>query len=308
MISVGPLEALVAMPEELFDRVSGSPAYRLVSSAAGQVAGILRSLRADEAVSPTRASTARHTPTPEDLDPGARPILDRVAEIDWYHTIQLGHGVVTPGLVDYRPHIDCYALPESLAGMRALDVGTFDGFWAFEMERRGADEVVALDTGHLLDIDGGKSSRDWSAGFSLAHEILRSRVRRDICDLSDLAPERFGKFDLVLISDLLNHIRDPQLALERVWSVCRGMVVVAERYDPTLDAFGDRALARYAASEHRGTWWVANTATLRTMMELAGFAPTIPLSRFVLSPSDGQPTPQAVLHGSVRGRARKPDR
>ena len=35
-------------------------------------------------------------------------------------------------------------LPESLAGVRALDIGTFDGFWAFEMERRGA-EVVAID-------------------------------------------------------------------------------------------------------------------------------------------------------------------
>ena len=50
-------------------------------------------------------------------------------------------GVVTPGLFDHRPLVPQYGLPESLSGKRALDVATFDGFWAFELERRGAEHL-----------------------------------------------------------------------------------------------------------------------------------------------------------------------
>jgi len=32
-----------------------------------------------------------------------------------------------------------------LRGARCLDIGTADGFWAFEMERRGAADVLATD-------------------------------------------------------------------------------------------------------------------------------------------------------------------
>jgi hypothetical protein len=61
----------------------------------------------------------------------------------WYHTIDLAPEASTNGAVDLRP-IAPKVLPEDLGGRRALDVGTFDGFWAFELERRGA-EVRATD-------------------------------------------------------------------------------------------------------------------------------------------------------------------
>src|SRR5205807_1718583 len=92
---------------------------------------------------------------------GSAPVTDdlrrRVAELDWYHTIELAPGVETPGWFDLRDVIAEVPLPTSLAGARVLDVGTFDGFWAFEMERRGAAEVVAID---VLDPAGW----DWPAG------------------------------------------------------------------------------------------------------------------------------------------------
>src|SRR5262249_20625446 len=59
---------------------------------------------------------------------------------DWYHTLELAPGVLTPGWVDVRPVVPRVPIPASLAGLRVLDVGTWDGFWAFEMERRGASE------------------------------------------------------------------------------------------------------------------------------------------------------------------------
>ena len=49
--------------------------------------------------------------------------------------------------------VERFGLPASLAGKTALDVGTADGFWAFEMERRGAARVVAIDLPRLGDCD-----------------------------------------------------------------------------------------------------------------------------------------------------------
>jgi tRNA (mo5U34)-methyltransferase len=63
----------------------------------------------------------------------------------WWHTIELPDGRITPGGWDLRPTAARIPWPGDLRGMRCLDVGTMDGFWAFEMERRGAADVVALD-------------------------------------------------------------------------------------------------------------------------------------------------------------------
>src|SRR3954453_7595037 len=76
----------------------------------------------------------------------------RVGERSWYHTIEVLPGLVTEGWFDLRPFVADYHLPERMDGMRVLDVGTWDGFWAFEMERRGAD-VVALDVEHESEYD-----------------------------------------------------------------------------------------------------------------------------------------------------------
>ena len=72
------------------------------------------------------------------MESGLADLRSRVrAAGPWYHTLDLGSGVVTEGMFDLRPVVDRYGLPARMDGMRALDVGTWDGFWAFEMERRG---------------------------------------------------------------------------------------------------------------------------------------------------------------------------
>ncbi len=113
--------------------------------------------------SPEQASAAL-----ERLGPG-------VDEIDWYHTQELAPGLVTPGMFDLRPYVDRYGLPESIAGMRVLDVGTFEGFWAFEMERRGA-EVVALDIDASATSTGPRGCGPPRAGSGA--RASRSRGRR----------------------------------------------------------------------------------------------------------------------------------
>src|SRR5882762_10640795 len=75
------------------------------------------------------------------------PSLDEVLALEhrWYHTVELTPDVTTPGWIDLRDIVDRVGFPARLDGVRALDVGTADGFWAFELERRGAS-VVAIDS------------------------------------------------------------------------------------------------------------------------------------------------------------------
>jgi tRNA (mo5U34)-methyltransferase len=248
-------------------------------------------------------------PRPEDLDPEARPIIDRISGIEWYHSIDLGHGVVTPGFVDHRDQVPHYGLPGSLEGLRCLDVATFDGFWAFELERRGADEVVTIDVARWADCDipkvilddvmGLGAERPTGAGFQIARDILGSKVRREICSVYDLSPERFGTFDLVFVSDLLLHLRDPQLALERMFSVCRGIVIVADVYSPDLERFGSACLSQFRGTMWSQVWWIPNSNTLRSMMGIAGFEPVEEVSRFDLTARSPDAIHKIVLRGHL---------
>jgi tRNA (mo5U34)-methyltransferase len=200
------------------------------------------------------------------------------ARYAWYHTIDLGNGVVTEGMFDHRPAIDRYLLPSDLSGMRCLDVGTMDGFWAFEMERRGADEVLATDVGRVDDLDWPPRWRAQveptldetkEARFRLAHEALGSRAQRIERSVYDLDAD-LGQFDLVFCGDLLVHLKDPITAIERMRSVCRGSTIICN----PIKRFrfgGRRALAEFdGIGEFQ--WWLLSEATLERMMLASGFA------------------------------------
>ncbi|MEY2425312.1 MAG: tRNA (mo5U34)-methyltransferase, partial [Actinomycetota bacterium] len=224
------------------------------------------------------------------LSAEAAATVERIRGLAWYHTLDLGHGVLTPGFVDHRPQLPFYGLPESLEGKRCLDVATFDGFWAFEFERRGSTDVVAIDVAERVDLDCPRWMLRDPEGFGLvggmgesfkvAHTITESKVERVERSVYDLDPEVDGMFDLVFISDVLVHLRDPQLALERAYSVCRGEIVVADVFSPELEALSHVPVAQFLGPGE--TWWHQNVACLRQMMTVAGFDPIEEVSRFVL--------------------------
>src|SRR5260370_40402597 len=78
--------------------------------------------------------------------------LGDVSRYYWYHTVDLGDGLITPGLYDYRETISGFPFPANMTGMRVLDVGPATGFFSFEFERRG-EEVVAMELPSLRDLD-----------------------------------------------------------------------------------------------------------------------------------------------------------
>ncbi len=81
---------------------------------------------------------------------------------EWYHSIELAPGVVTPGrrpLSDWRHEFVSMKLPP-LQGRSVLDVGAYDGFFSFEAERHGAARVVALDH-YVWSADMPAYMEDW---------------------------------------------------------------------------------------------------------------------------------------------------
>jgi tRNA (mo5U34)-methyltransferase len=72
-------------------------------------------------------------------------LRSRVNALRWYHTIDLGEGIVTPGLDDTALRLARISLPQTLSGLSVLDIGAWDGFFSFEAERRSAARVVASD-------------------------------------------------------------------------------------------------------------------------------------------------------------------
>ena len=159
----------------------------------------------------------------------------------WYHTIEVAPGVVTPGWFDLRPIVDVLPWPD-VRGKRCLDVGTADGFLAFELERRGAAEVVATDVADHSLWDYPARIRDrgiefWIAvagekkgeGFRIARDILGSRVRSLEVSAYDLGPSEVGEFDVVVCGSLLLHLWDPVRALESMRSVCTGTLLVTNQ-------------------------------------------------------------------------------
>ncbi len=293
-LHAGPFDVTVSMPVEVAERLRASAVYRRAVKPA-----LTRRRPQATAPEPDAAPTV-----PIDFE--GRALLARIGELDWYHSIDLGHGVVTTGLVDHRAQVPLYGLADSLVGKRVLDVATFDGFWAFEFERRGA-EVVALDVASWSDVDMPHRMRPHvaefeldgptGAAFALAHAILGSHVQRVERSVYDLDPEWIGTFDLVFISDLLLHLRCPQRAIERAASVCRGELMIADVFTPMLEGFGDLALAQFTAPSH--TWWLPNIKTLSTMMSVAGCESIEEVARFVLDWKVDDPMHKVVLRGHV---------
>lgn len=206
----------------------------------------------------------------------------------WYHSIEVAPGVVTPGLVDLRP-LAPKVLPSGLGGRRALDVGTFDGFWAFELERRGA-EVVAIDVGAAEEAEWPPHQRvklreeaeqmgvELGLGFSLAAEALGSAAERVVCDVYDLEPAVVGgPVDVAFVGALLLHLRDPVRALERVRETLApgGVLLLLEPFAVRQTLLHPTApVARFEAHLTAFNWWVANVAALRAWVRAAGFRST----------------------------------
>lgn len=203
----------------------------------------------------------------------------RAAEaIRWFHTMDLGGGIVTRGVYDPARRVGDLHLPASLAGRTVLDVGAWDGYFAFEMERRGASRVLATDS-----FSWGGQGWGTKEGFELARQALGSRVEDLEIDPTALTAEAIGRFDVVLFLGVLYHLPDPLQVLERVFDVTGDLLVLETEVDMLFTR-------RPAVAFYEGTdlntdptnWWGPNVPAVLGLLRAAGFRETTVVHRHPL--------------------------
>ncbi|MBL8231895.1 MAG: DUF1698 domain-containing protein [Bryobacterales bacterium] len=193
-----------------------------------------------------------------------RMLMDELAQKGFYHSIPLPDGKVLEGIIPLdvlRSRAAEFPIPERLDGKRILDIGTWDGFFAFEMERRGAD-VVAIDNTEVEN-------------FSMARELLGAKAEYRVQDVYELTPERNGYFDIVIFMGVLYHLKHPLLGLERVCDVTKELAIVESFVTNETMTQDPPSMEFYETTELLGqadNWCGPNIQCLLAMCRAAGFA------------------------------------
>ncbi len=219
----------------------------------------------------------------------------------WWHSIDLGDGLLTPGGKNaalLRREWEAMKVPD-LAGRSVLDIGAWDGYFSFQAERHGAREVVALDH-YVWSIDragwGGykaacaergdppmpvEQTDYWNPvalpgkrGFDLACRALGSRVRSVVRDYLDVTPADLGMFDVVFYLGVLYHMPNPLAALEKVAALTKELAVI-ETHAVEIHGHNMPLAEFYPASDLNddpSNWWGPNIAALVGLCKAAGFS------------------------------------
>lgn len=224
-----------------------------------------------------------------------------IAEVErlgpWFHQIDLGDGVRTrdihpmPGPQPRDHPLQRWeairdVVPADLAGKRVLDIGCADGFFSFELARRGA-RVVAV------DLHKSRVGRlNWAA-----RKLGLRRVEARTGSIYEL--EALGRFDCVLVLALLYHLRDPLAALVEVGKVTDEVFIesacVPDDENATLH------LARPAESHPGAAKFFPTTKCVDDMLQLAGFDEVVRIDDPNAEPKRDRV--RAYFHGRRSGRS-----
>jgi len=213
-----------------------------------------------------------------------RTVTD-IGQCFFYHAMDLPGVGAMPGVWDLRGRFADYTGRVDLAGRSVLDVGAASGFLSFAAEAAGA-QVTSLDTDDsgkaemiphdAVRADPGRFARAYSDRYQrmnnaywFCHGLLGSRCRAYYADVYDLDGE-VGTYDVVLVGQILVHLRNPMLALERLAARCARTLVVTEGMtddpNPTATFLGDAA-----RPDQFRAWWHLSVAFYVRALAILGF-------------------------------------
>lgn len=252
----------------------------------------------------------------------------------WFHSIDVGGGVVTGG--HKRPEqlaneLAMLGLPD-LHGLSVLDIGAWDGFFSFSAEALGASRVVALDhyawsvswpavyaynaeckaagippqPHDTIPSIWHPDTLPGKAGFDTARRLRNSKVDSVVGDFMTMDLEALGTFDVVLFLGVLYHLMDPFLALRRLAQVTKRLAVV-ESVCVVVPGREHHPLCEFLESDELNgdptNWWAPNKAAMMAMARAAGFAEvSIPVG----PPEDAPPGEYEWHYGRAIMHAGKP--
>ena len=160
-------------------------------------------------------------------------LLAKLKDYRFYQTVDLGDGVTTPGLPTGPKQQRVLDLINTmdLHGKRVIDIGCANGLFALAAERRGAEEIFA--------VDHTEQNIECLRNVILPH--LKSKIKAIHLNMLDLNGEAHGKFDLVIFAGVLYHLKYPFSALKVVRDVtAEGGALILET--GIFDDFNTRSL------------------------------------------------------------------
>jgi len=203
----------------------------------------------------------------------------------WFHNMRIGGIETAPEhfLGDY-PSFKWrkfqHVLPDDLEGRSVLDIGCNAGFYSLEMKRRGAGEVVAIDS-------DPKYLRQARFAFDQAGADIELK-QMSVYDIARLG----RKFDLVLFLGVFYHLRHPLLALDLIHEHVAGDLLLfqsLQRGDPgTFEISENQPFSEQEIFEHPNypklffveeryaddptNWFIPNRAAAEAMLRSSGFS------------------------------------
>ena len=150
-----------------------------------------------------------------------------------------------------------------------MDIGCAEGFFSCEAERLGAREVIGI-----------VSFPDSIRRFHIAKAARQSNANAFLMNVYDLEPKRLGTFDVVLFYGVFYHLKHPQLALERIRSICTGdLLFQTHMYEePSVKGtpwakFFPHGMMSGANQElfDPTVFWLFNSACCLAMLDHVGF-------------------------------------
>jgi tRNA (mo5U34)-methyltransferase len=190
----------------------------------------------------------------------------------WWHTIDLGNGIVTPGQKSAElMEIEINGAFEGIdfTGKRVLDAGCWNGGFSVEAARRGAREVVGLDHDRPA-IRHLKCSET----FRLVADATGLPLKPIDVDLDAprLSLDHLGKFDIVLFLGVFYHLRDPIAATRELAAIANEVLAIETHIE---DGLGDEPAMRFfpgaELANDASNWWGPNKACMVELLKMVGF-------------------------------------
>jgi len=251
--------------------------------------------------------------------------------ITWFHSIDLGDGVVTTGASGPQLADDLFppdggqerprhrrvgrVLLVPARTERGLRVVALDHYaWGVDIAARGAYWTECAAAGTLPDqsrdlTDFWRPELPGRRGFDFAAGVLGSAVEPVLADFATADLSELGTFDVVLYLGVLYHMKEPLTCLERLRSVMDEVAVIETQAVHLQHMEDESILQFYAGGELNhdyGNWYVPTLTGLHALCRAAGFS-SVTTVQGPPSPPVPEPEPLRTRIGRRVGRIDRRD-